>query len=52
MIRGRFAREDVRAGWIDARRTTRPRIRTGWRVGATDYAIGYAAGVLVGKWRA
>jgi hypothetical protein len=37
-----FAWADVRAGWIDARRTPRPVPWRGVRIGGADYALGYA----------
>lgn len=41
-----WAWADVRAGWIDARRTTRPRPLAGFRFGGWDYGCGYLARVL------
>lgn len=46
-IRSLVSVEDVRAGWVDARRTISPRVTTGLRLGGLDYAAGYAAGALV-----
>lgn len=44
-----WTREDVRAGWIDAARTPAPRVLGGWRVGALDYAAGFAAWVVASR---
>lgn len=43
---GRWSGADVRAGWRDARRTDvgpRMSVRDAWRVGATDYRLGFLA---------
>lgn len=42
----RFAWTDVRAGYIDARRTPNPKMWEGRWIGGLDYATGYAVGVL------
>lgn len=37
---------DIKAGWVDARRTpVRARLR-GLRIGGWDYRLGYLAGIL------
>lgn len=46
MIRGRWSWSDVRAGYVDARRTPGARILAGRRFGGLDYAAGYALGAL------
>ena len=44
---GRYALADVRAGWIDERRTPGADWRTGWTVGDHDYAVGWTAAYLL-----
>lgn len=39
-------RGEIRAGWLDARRTSRPRPWHGRRYGDPFYALGYALGAL------
>ena len=40
-------RGELRAGWSDARRTQRARLRDAQRWGDWSYALGYVAGCLV-----